>query len=324
MSQEPMFDIAQLAHVEIYTPNMEGSLNFFKDMLGLQESTRDGESVYLRGYEDFYHHTLKLTTAAEPGLGHMAWRTSSAQALERRVAALEESGYGLGWIDGDLGHGRAYQFTTPAGHKMEVLWEVEYAEVPEEKQSKLLNRPQRRPLQGIPVRRLDHVNLMAAEVTPTREFMQTYLGFRLREQILVANDTVEVGCWISVSPLVHEVAIMKDDTGAKGRLHHVCYWYGYPQHLSDLADVFRERDIPIEAGPGKHGISQAMFMYVYEPGGNRIELFGDCGYMIFDPTWKPAIWREDNLDVGIVWSGGSLPAEFFRYGTPHVEMPEGE
>lgn len=33
---EPIFDVAQLAHVEILTPDLEGSLRFFKDLLGLQ------------------------------------------------------------------------------------------------------------------------------------------------------------------------------------------------------------------------------------------------------------------------------------------------
>ena len=32
-------------------------------------------------------------------------------------------------------------------------------------------------------------------------------------------------------------------------------------------------------------------MYVIEPGGNRIELFGDSGYLIFDPDWKTIEWR---------------------------------
>ena len=82
----------------------------------MQESEREGQSVYLRAYEDFYHHTLKVTEALKPGLGHVAWRTTSPQALERRVAALERSGLGVGWSEGDCGHGPAYRFSTPAGH----------------------------------------------------------------------------------------------------------------------------------------------------------------------------------------------------------------
>ncbi|MDM5196710.1 catechol 2,3-dioxygenase [Fictibacillus enclensis] len=318
MAKEQIFDIAQLAHVEIYSPKPEETLWFFKELLGMEETTREGQSVYLRAYEDFYHHTLKVTEAKEPGMGHLALRTSSQPALERRVKELEASGYGKGWIEGDLGHGPAYQFETPDGHNMELLWDVEYYTAPENKFSKLLSRPQKRPLRGVPVRRLDHVNLLANDVTTNKNFLMDQLGFRLREHI-VMNDGSEAGAWMSVSPLVHELALMGDQLGGRGRFHHLCYWYGYPQHLSDISDIFVENDIKIEAGPGKHGVSQAYFLYVLEPGGNRVELFGDAGYLIFDPAWKPITWKEEELDKGIIWYGSQLPEEFFMYGTPTIE-----
>ena len=319
--QEPIFDVAQLAHVELLTPKPERTLWFFKDLLGLQETARQEQSVYLRGYEESHHHSLKITEAAAPGLGHVAWRSTSPQALERRVTSIEQMGLGTGWADDELGHGPAYRFSTPDGHPMEIFWDVDYADIPEGERSALLNRPQKRPLTGVPVRRIDHVNLLARDVTANKEFMLEQLGFRLREHI-VLEDGSEAGAWMSVSPLVHELAVTRDQTGTGGRLHHVCFWYGVPQHVSDAAELFRENGIPIEAGPGKHGIAQSLFLYAREPGGNRIELYGDAGYLIFDPDWQPVTWHEEDLERGIVFYGGSLPAEFFTYGTPHVEQAE--
>ena len=85
--KEPIFDVAHLAHVEILSPNMDGTLWFFKDLLGMDEVGRQGKSVYLRAYEDYYHNTLKVTEASQAGLGHAAFRSTSPQALERRVKA---------------------------------------------------------------------------------------------------------------------------------------------------------------------------------------------------------------------------------------------
>jgi len=93
---EPIYDVAHLAHVELLTPDLDGSLAFFRDLLGMQETARAGGSVYLRGYEEQYHHSLKLTAAPQAGAGHVAWRSRSAQALERRVAAIEAAGLGRG------------------------------------------------------------------------------------------------------------------------------------------------------------------------------------------------------------------------------------
>ncbi len=144
------------------------------------------------------------------------------------------------------------------------------------------------------------------------------LGFKLRE---AASDNKGnyFATWLSVSPLVHEVALMGDELGGHGRLHHLAFWYGFPQHLDDLADACKDYGIEIEAGPLKHGISQAQCMYIIEPGGNRIELFGDSGYLIFDPDWEPVIWGEENTEEGIIWYGGDLPATYFRYGTPRIK-----
>src|SRR5947207_4310680 len=114
------FDLAHLAHVELLTPRPEESLHFFRDVMGMTESGRRGDSVYLRGGGDYEHHTLKLTAAKIGGLGHYAFRATSPDALGHRVAIIEQAGYGKGWTEGDLGHGPAYAFTTSDGHDMEI------------------------------------------------------------------------------------------------------------------------------------------------------------------------------------------------------------
>lgn len=317
------FDVAQLAHVEIYTPKPDETLWFFKDLLGMTETARQGQSVYLRSYEDYYQHTLKVTERNEAGLGHIGWRVSSKNALERRVKDLEKSGSGRGWIDGDIGHGEAYQFVTPDNHKMEVLWDVEYYNPDEKNISSLKNRPQKRPITGIPVRRIDHVNLLSSNVTTNKDQIMKDLGFQLREHVL-EDDGTELGAWLSVSPLVHELAYMADEgtsTSGLGKLHHVAFWYGFPQHLNDLTDILIENNIEIEAGPLKHGVSQALCLYVFEPGGNRVELFGDSGYLIFDPNWKPITWTGKELEKAIIYYGGRLPNTYFKYGTPNITKP---
>ena len=56
---EPLFEIAQLAHVEIYTPKPDETVWFFTELLGMEKTEALGQSVYLRAYEDFYHHSRK-------------------------------------------------------------------------------------------------------------------------------------------------------------------------------------------------------------------------------------------------------------------------
>jgi catechol 2,3-dioxygenase len=316
---EPIFDIAQLAHVEMLSPDPAGTERFFVDYLGMEVTAREGQSAYLRAYEEPYHSSLIITEADHPGVGHVAWRTQSPQALERRTEAIEATGLGRGWVDSSVGHGAAYQFETPDSHRMEIMWDIERAEIPVDERTPLKNRPQKRPRRGVPVRRIDHVNLMAADAAANREFMESQLGFRTRERIVAGEGgQLEMGNWMSVSAAVHEIAIMRDPAGAHGRFHHVCYWYGVQQHLNDAVEVLREAGLQIEAGPGKHGVSQATFLYIWEPGGNRVELFGDVGYLINQPDWEPVVWQAETDMDWLASIYGPIPMSFFEVGMPPV------
>ena len=89
---EPIMDIAHLGHIEIFTPKFEESARFFTEIYGLTKSGEKGDSIYLRGFDDYERYSLKLTAAKTSGLGHAAYRCRSPQALERRAAALKGSG----------------------------------------------------------------------------------------------------------------------------------------------------------------------------------------------------------------------------------------
>src|SRR3712207_1806071 len=106
MTAEPVYDIAHLAHVELLTNKPDESLDFFVNVLGLTESGREGASVYLRAWDDYEFHTLQLTASDTTGIGHIGYRTTSEPALMRRVRAIEAMGAGIGWTEGELGHGR--------------------------------------------------------------------------------------------------------------------------------------------------------------------------------------------------------------------------
>src|SRR5262249_7222052 len=124
MASEPIHDIAHLAHVELLTPKFEKSRRLFMDVMGMTQSGEKGDSVFLRGWDDYEQYSLKLTSAKTSGLGHAAFRTRSPQALERRAAALKGSGFDSGWGDGDFGHGKTYEVRGPDTHKFYDYYET--------------------------------------------------------------------------------------------------------------------------------------------------------------------------------------------------------
>jgi catechol 2,3 dioxygenase len=313
-------DLAHIGHAELLTPRPDESLRFFEEVLGMTPEAREGQSVYLRGWGDYERYGLKLTEAPQAGLGHLALRAWSLEALERRVAAVEAAGLGVGWTDGDLGHGPAYRFTDPDGHAMELYFESERYEPPPDLRPALKNQPQRYPGRGASVKRLDHVNVLAGDVLPNRTFAEEVLGYRLYERIEL-DDGSEAGAWLSLSIAAHELIYVADALGMRGRLHHLAFWVDTREEVLRAADLFLEHGVPIEAAPSKHAVAQGFFLYGFEPGGNRIEVTSG-GYFVYAPDHAPTVWTEAERAKGQAW-GVQTVESFHTYGTPSAEPPPG-
>jgi catechol 2,3-dioxygenase len=306
-------DVAHIGHAELLTPEPERSLRFFVEALGMEQEAAEGQSVYLRGFGDYQRYSLKLTDAPEPGLGHLALRARTPASLTERVAAIEAAGRGIGWIDGDVGHGPAYRFTDPDGHILELYYETELYEAPPHLRPALRNQPQRYTGRGAAVKRLDHVNLLATDVAACRTFCADVLGFRHYEGV-VLDDGSEAGAWLSLSIAAHELIYVADARQAQGRLHHFAFWVDTREEVLRAADLFIEYRIPIEFAPSKHTISQGLFLYVFEPGGNRIEVTSG-GYFVYNPDQQPVLWNQAERARGQAWEVKTVES-FHYYGTP--------
>jgi catechol 2,3-dioxygenase len=311
---EPCFDLAHLAHIEMLTDRFDESLDFFTRIYGLTESGRESGSAYLRAWDDYEFHTLKLTAADATGIGHVAYRASSPAALDRRVKKIERLGGGLGWIDGDLGHGRAYRFQSPDGHPFEIYWDSRrYAPPPAERPA-LKNIAQRFHARGCAVRRLDHLNLLAADMPAFRDFMTEALGARITEQIVLNNGQL-AGCWFTVNNKTYDLACTADAAGARGRLHHITYAADQREDILRAADIYLENGVCIETGPHKHAIQGTFFLYAFEPAGNRVEIANAGARLILAPDWEPVTWTEAERKKGQAWGLKTIES-FHTRGTP--------
>ncbi|HEY2320270.1 MAG TPA: VOC family protein [Solirubrobacteraceae bacterium] len=314
MTEPP--DLAHIAHAELLTPFPDESLRFFVDLFGMQIEHQEGQSVFLRGWGEYQPYGLKLTEAKLPGLGHIAIRAWNPEALQRRVQAIEATGLGDGWIEGDHGHGAAYVFRDPDGHRFELFYEQDRYVPPEALRPRLKNVPQRHVDRGASVKRLDHVNILAADVAANRRFAQEQLGYRLYEQI-VLDDGGESGAWMSLTIAAHELIYTGDHAGGHGRLHHLAWFVDTREECLRAADLFVDADVPIEAAPSKHAVAQGMFLYVYEPGGNRVEVTTGT-HFIFDPAYEPVRWTQAERARGQAWGVKTIET-FHSYGTPPLD-----
>ena len=315
-TRPPLHDVAHLGHIELLTPKMCESLWFFVEVLGMTETCREGNSVYLRTWDDYEHHTVKLTAHETSGIRRVGLRASSQASLEARVAAIEAAGLSVAWKDGDPGIGPTYLFHDPDGHELELYWETEWYRPAGDLIPALKNQAQAYPGRGVSVRRLDHVNFLAAQTKPNGDFVATALGGRVTEQIVLDNGTVSAQ-WLHFAQKSYDLVYTNDWTGSAGRLHHIAFATDTREDILRAADICLDRRVFIETGPHKHAIQQTFFLYVYEPGGNRIELCNPCARLIFAPDWAPISWTEAERAKGQAWGLATIPS-FHTHGTPPV------
>lgn len=296
-------ELAKLGHVALVTPDLDRSLAFFRDVIGLDETERRDGIVYLRAWGEFEHHSLSLREGPA-GIDHFGWRAKRpddveafAQQLERTGIAVERRPAG-----DDPGHGASIRFVAATGHPFEIFYDVERPQAPAEIRSRLKSNVSRAHRRGASPRRLDHVNVTDQDVAGGVAWLGEQLGFAVREYI-TAGRWGTVSAWTAVTSQVHDLALTRDLGGGNGRLHHIAYLHDSREELMMAADVLREAGIPIEMGPGMHGVARSMFCYVRDPGsGHRVELYAGS-YHVFDPDWEPIEWSAEEIEAGLIWWG---------------------
>lgn len=311
--------LTHLGHAELRVTDLAASKDFFVKIMGLQLSEERDGRVLLRAWQDWDHHTLMLTEAAESGLGHMAWRVPEKADAETAEKALNDAGVTTAWVPGsdEMAHGDALQFVTPGGIPMELYWEVKKYVAPPEMASRLPSHPSRITPYGAAPRRFDHCTFIVDDVPAEQEFLTSVLGIR-HNYLIHGPDGSRWGSWMSCNNVSHEIALTKSFDRSGGRLHHVAYYADTADEVLHAASLLVDHGYELEWGPGKHGTSGATFLYFKEPSGNRVEIWTG-GMLIFAPDWEPIRWDTEVGHLGNSMWGTPLP-ETFRLGTDLAEM----
>ena len=315
-------EIAKLGHVALTTPDLEKSVWFWRDLIGLNEVERAGDTVYLRAWGDWEHHTLSLRATPEATVDHVAWRTRRPEDVDAFAERIRAQGRAVHWVDreAERGQGRAFRFESATGQIFELYYDMEKTRAPEGQRSRLLNNPHRLDGRGVAPRRIDHVNMHAASCVDASRWLEETFDFKVREYIANAEGRM-VSAWMSVTPLVHDIAVSDSPNGQNGLFNHLAYWVDNWQDVFRAADLIMEHRIPF-FGPGRHGISQACFLYLLDPGsGHRVEIFSGS-YLIFDPDWEPIRWTPEDLSIGLVWWGPKKSRIAGDHATPSGKLPE--
>lgn len=307
--------ITRAGHLEFRVTDLERARHFYVEVLGFVETARDAERIYLGGYEERDLYSLVLRRAPSPGVSHVALRVSDPADLERLERLYAGAGRPTRWLPAghEQGQGRALRVQDASGIPLEFYHQL--AQRPW-----LIQRFDQH--RGARVLRIDHFNCQVTDVQAAYDWFTGHLGFACSEYTVTKDDPPRIwAAWLHRKQNVHDLALM---AGTGPRVHHAGFWVG------DTGSVLRACDVlaaagyadSIERGPGRHGISNAFFLYLRDPDGNRIELYTN-DYLIPDPDWEPVRWTLDDPRRQTFW-GHAAPASWFDEASPVESIETGE
>lgn len=304
----PDFNTVRLSHAVLNVANLAASKAFYVDILGLQVTDENATHVYLRAMEERGHHCLVLQHSAAPGTVEvMGFKTYDEADLDRAQAYFVGQGRHAEWVERPY-QGRTLLTSDNAGmplefyHKMDRLPPIhqEYARY-----------------RGVKPLRIDHFNCFSPDVDASVAFYSD-MGFRVTEYTEDEDSKRLWAAWMHRKGGVHDMAFTN---GTGPRLHHIAFWVPNPLNIIDLLDLMATTGYVgnIERGPGRHGISNAFFLYVRDPDGHRIEIY--CSdYQTVDPDHEPIKWDLKDPQRQTLW-GAPAPKSWFEEGSEFVGVP---
>ncbi len=303
----PPFNIVRLSHVELRVTDLAWSRGYYVDTLGLQVSFEDSEAIYLRALEERGHHCMILRKADAGSVGVLGFKVWNEGDLDRAFAWFKARDLPVQWTERPF-MGRVLRTRDPWGIPLEFYAAMDRLQPIHQEYKRY---------RGVKPLRIDHFNMFASDVDGAVAFYGA-MGFRLTEY--TADD--ETGriwaAWMHRKGGVHDVAFTN---GTGPRLHHTAFWVPTPLNIIDLLDLMSTTGYlaNIERGPGRHGISNAFFLYVLDPDGNRVEIY--CSdYQTVDTDHEPIKWGLKDPQRQTLW-GAPAPRSWFENGSAFAEVP---
>lgn len=312
----PPFNVTRASHTVLTVTDLARSRAFYVDLIGFVVSDEDKDTIYLRGVAEACHHSLVLKRAGVAQCERVGMRCFTEDDLEKAKFYFETAGLPARWVDKPH-QGKTLQVSDPLGVPLE------FCATMERKPRLIVSFADHH---GAVPQRLDHFQLLVPDVARECGFYMD-LGFRLSEYIAPDGSDELLFVFLQRKGNPHDIVFAP---GAGPRLHHAAFAIPESYHFFHVCDLASELGFAdnIEYGPGRHGPGHALFVYLRDPDGHRIELF-NTHYQTMDIEDAPVRWdasyagkRRWQLPARACWYNeasrfvGLEPREPARKGNP--------
>ncbi|MBA4489818.1 VOC family protein [Paracoccus sp. S1E-3] len=119
----------RLAHILLFTPDVQGAIDFYSRTLGLRLSDRSGDGIcFMHGIHGSDHHLVAFARSSAPGLHHCSWDMGGINEVGKGAMQMAEKGFSRGWGMGRhvLGSNYFHYVRDPWGSYSEYSADIDY------------------------------------------------------------------------------------------------------------------------------------------------------------------------------------------------------
>lgn len=242
-------------YVALNVTDIDRSIAFYRDLVGLELEGRQGDDVaYLRCGED--HHNLVLYRSALVGMKRMAFALESAHDLDLAADYIGALGWTTREVPADelrqLKQGRTLRFRVPDSN---LTFEF-YAEMAPGSGAYVPSVAN--------IQRLGHVVIRCANRDAVLSTLIDKLNFRVSDHF--GDQVAFLRCF--PNPFHHSFGVSRGDADG---LHHVNFMVTDVDDVGRAMNRMRKAGVEIVYGPGRHDISNSIFIYYLDPDGMTAE-----------------------------------------------------
>jgi len=284
----PPFNTTRASHVILRVKDLAASRDFYTKVIGLVVSDEDSSTVFLRGMEESCHHSLVLKTTTDvPCVERIGMRVLTEEDLDGLHDFFKREGLPADFVEEPF-QGRTVRVRDKVGTPVDFCASMDV-------KPRLLFEFDR--YNGGSALRLDHYQMHTPDVMEACRFYMSF-GFRLSEYI-VGPDGSMAGVFLQRKGNPHDIVFFD---GPGPRMHHFAYTCGETQNLMHACDIAGQLGFGknIERGPGRHGPAFALFVYLRDPDGHRVELF-TSHYQTIDIDDEPVRWDVTGEGFAKIW-----------------------
>ena len=287
---------------------------FYCDSLGLVETYRQPDRLYLRCWHEPFAYSLVLEESTDNRLVEIGFQVRDDADLARLAGLVEQAGVAVerSLAGAELETlGASIAFAIPGGPRLRL-----YADMAQPGYVTGYDSPDwvtPRAVRGTPAPFfLNHVGFTAPDPQAAVAFLTQALGFVVSERIDSADGKLLSALLFRMSKEVggQELAVFP---GPAGRLHHIAFTKEDPNDILIDGQYLREAGVNIDIyGPTRQSYGKTFSLHFHDPFGVRLELCSGGRITEVHPEFEAVRWTESQLGKALSYFDRDLQAAFLQ------------